>query len=551
LSEKPRHRVKANSVRIEAPVAHKPQARKMTARYLRGDKAGTLAMRRAVTRDARNDVRESAERASALAFDFMQNSGWISGAVQQIITDTIGDELKLNLRSQLEAFGYTKKQAAAWCRKVEREWRRWAWNPKECDLAGKATIAEMAEALLLGYLASGEGFGVLDQLPLDEQQRLGLKTGLKVSLIASHRCPRSTNESIGLDQGIYHDEANRAIGYKFRVRKNGIESDRIIDGADVIHVMDRAANLNSPRGISVLTPALKVIAQSDQLADATLATALMQTIFAATIKSPEPSDDAFEAIQKLSDMDAPEGFDGNWGEYIGGLQQDLMDVWGNRIDALKEKGISMSDSGRINHLGPGETFEFHTAATPGSQYLPFFQSLLKEIARCLGITYEALAMDHSNASYSSVRMAVASIWPLVLRRRSRIVAPFLQGIFERWLDEMIFRKIIPFKGGYAAFSRDRESVYQAEWSGPAAPSADDYKAALAVKIRLETGISTFHDECALAGKNGEEQIVQLGREKKMFDAEGVPHPFGRSQGGGGGPLGAAAPGNRDPAKEVA
>ena len=548
---KPRFKVKANSVRTGVAATPQPSSRKMTSRYLRGDKAGTLAMRRAITRDARIDVRESAERASALAYDFMQNSGWISGAVQQIITDTIGEELKLNCRAQLEAFGYTKKQASAWCRNVEKAWRRWAWNPKECDLAGKATIADMAEAALLSFLATGEAFGILDNMPLDKQRRLGINTGTKVSLIASHRCPRKSNESAGLDQGVYHDDDGRIVGYNFRVRKSGHESDRTVDGADVIHVMDRAANLNSPRGISVIAAVLKVIAQADQLADATLATALIQTIFAATIKSPEPSDTAFDAIRTLADMDAPEGYEGDWGEFIGGLQEDLMDVWGNRLGALKDKGISMSDSARINHLGPGETFEMHTAATPGDQYLPFFQNLLKEIARCLGITYEALAMDHSNASYSSVRMAVASVWPIVLRRRSRIVAPFLQGIFERWLDEMIFRGIIPFKGGYAAFSRDRESVYQSEWSGPAAPSADDYKAAMASKIRMEIGVSTFHDECSLAGKNGEEQIVQLGREKKMFDAEGVPHPFGRSQGGGGGPLGAAAPGSRDPVKEAA
>ena len=135
-------------------------------------------MRRAVTRDARLDVRESAERASALAFDFMQNSGWISGAVEQIITDTIGDELKLNLRSQLEAFGYTKKQASAWCRKVERAWRRFAWIPKDCDLAGIATIADMAVALLRSFLATGEGFAVLAHMPLDVLRRLGLTIGL-------------------------------------------------------------------------------------------------------------------------------------------------------------------------------------------------------------------------------------------------------------------------------------------------------------------------------------------------------------------------------------
>jgi lambda family phage portal protein len=526
---------------------------KTVMRYLRGDRAGILGMRRAITRDAKVDVREAAERASALATDFLHNSGWIAGAVQQILCDTIGEELKLNCRAKLKKFGYTDDEASEWCRNVETEYRRWAWNPKECDLAGKATIAEMADAILRSDLVSGEGFGILDNLPLREQERLGLETGTKVSLIAAHRCPRISNEVEGLDHGIIHDAYGRAVAYRFKVRSGGLDEDKDIDAADVIHVMDRGENLNSPRGISVLAPALKVIAQSDQLADATLATALMQTIFAATIKSPEPSAEAFQAIEQLSDMAIPSDFEGGekaWSSFIGGLQQDLIDVWDMRINALKDKGISMADSARINHLGPGEEFQMHTASTPGSQYLPFFQNLLREVARCLGITFESLAMDHSNATYSSVRMAVASIWPIVLRRRSRIVAPFMQAVYERWLEEMIFRGKIAFKGGYRAFSRDRESVFQAEWQGPAAPSADDYKTAMADKIELELGISSFFDVCARRGKNGEEQIAQLGREKSLFEKSDVPAPFGRTQGGGG-PQGGAVEGNRDPAKEAA
>lgn len=526
---------------------------KAVMRYLRGDRAGILGMRRAITRDAKHDVREAAERASALATDFLHNSGWIAGAVQQILCDTIGEELKLNCRAKLAKFGYSEQEISEWCRTVEGEWRRWAWNPKECDLAGKATIAEMVDAIVRSDLVSGEGFGILDNLPLREQQRLGIETGTKVSLIASHRCPRTSNEVEGLDQGVFHDAYGRALAYRFKVRASGLEETKDIDAADVIHVMDRGANLNSPRGISVLAPALKVVAQSDQLADATLATALMQTIFAATIKSPEPSAEAFQAIEQLSDMPTPANFEGGdqeWKKFIGGLQGDLVDVWDMRINALKDKGISMADSARINHLGPGEEFQMHTAATPGAQYLPFFQNLLREVARCLGITFESMSMDHSNATYSSVRMAVASIWPIVLRRRSRIAAPFMQKVYERWLEEMIFRGKIAFKGGYRAFSRDRESVFQAEWQGPAAPSADDYKSAMADKVELELGISSFFDVCARRGKNGEEQIAQLGREKKLFDKAEVPAPFGRSQGGGG-PQGAAVEGNRDPAKEAA
>jgi len=550
IDAKPRIRVKANSTKVPFATPSASPARRPVARYLRGDRSGVLSMRKAVMRDARHDVREAAERAAALAVDFMHNSGWIAGAVTQVLCDTIGEELKLNCRAKLKKLGYSEKQAREWCSNVEEEWRRWAWNPKECDLAGKATIAEMADAALRSFLGHGEAFGILDFMEPAERQRLGLETGIKVSLIAPHRCPRTTREVEGLEQGIFHDANNRALAYRFRVRESGIERERDVDAADVIHVMDRGENLNSPRGISVIAPALKVLAQADQLADATLAKTLLQTIFAATIKSPEPSAEAFQALETLSDMDKPAGFDeaeGTWQEFIGGLQQDLLDVWDMRIGALKDKGISMSDPARINHLGPGEEFQLHTTSTPNSDYLAFFQNLLREIARCLGVTYEALSMDHSNATYSSVLMSVACIWPVVMRRRTRIVMPFLQAIYERWLEEMIERGKIQIKGGKEAFRRNRESIFQAEWHGPGAPSADNYKAAMAEKIELELGISSFSDVCAKRGKNGQEQIVQLGREKKMFEAAGVPHPFGRTQGGGG-PQGAAMDGNREPAK---
>ena len=88
---------------------------------------------------------KAAERASALALDFMHNSGWIAGAADQIICDTIGTELKLNARPDLSKLGYNDQERAEWCRLVEAEWRRWAWNPKECDLAGKSTMRDIKE----------------------------------------------------------------------------------------------------------------------------------------------------------------------------------------------------------------------------------------------------------------------------------------------------------------------------------------------------------------------------------------------------------------------
>lgn len=511
-----------------------PTAKKARAQYLRDNSSGILTMRRAVTRDGADSVRVAAERASALAWDFIHNSGWIAGAVDQIITDTIGDELKLSARPKLERLGWTAEEITAWSRLVEEEWYLHVWRPQEYSLNGTSTLAEHLDGVIRYYLAGGEAIGVIDYMPKRMQNKYGIKTGTKVSLVAPHRLKRETNEMDGLDQGIFHDENGRPVKYRMIGRRMGMDYDLDLpawNGAlrNVVHVMDRGDNPDSVRGISVLAPVLKVAAQYDQLADATLTTALLQTAFAATIKSPEPSVDAFQAIQEL------EGDDPD-------LADDLRDVWSGRIEALMENGISMSDHGKINHLGPGEEFHMHTAATPGSQYIPFSQNLQREMARRLGVTFESFAMDHSNANYSSVRMAMSSVWPIVTRRRERIAAPFCQAIYEAWLDEKIATKQIPFKGGYAAFSANRDLVCHAEWPGPAQPVADDYKATMAAAKRIELGLSSTEDEAALMGRDASVTREKIAEEIIDMNAKGIPIPFGRSVGGGG-PLGAAMPGN--------
>lgn len=552
---KPRVRVRAGHVAFpnggggQLPMASAPKAKKSTGQYLRSDGTGILAARRAFTRDASVDVRMSADRAAALAIDFMHNSGWIAGAVDQIIADTVGEELKLNCRPDLAALGYNEADRAAWCREVEAAWRRWSWDAREVDLAGRCTFPEVLDGVVRHYLAYGEAFGVVDYLTVRGRRAYGIETGTKVSLIPPHRLPRTSREFEGLEDGIFHDANGRATTYRFRQRVGGIETNKDVAAKDVIHVMDRGENPGASRGISVLAPALKRIAQYDQLADATLALAMMQTIFAATITSPEPSEQAFAAIQTLSDtVQAPEGYDeSDWSVFMGGLQADLYEVWGNRISALKQHGIHLGDFARINHLGPGEKLDLHTTQTPGPQYVPYSQNLQREVARRLGVMFESMTLDFSAATYSSVRMGTSSIWPVVTRRRYRIAAPFADRVYAAWLDEMIGTGVIELRGGYEAFLANRSRVTYAEWAGPPKPSADDWKSAQAAGKRLELGLSSLADECADYGRDWEENAAQIEREMQLLEQKGIPHPFGRKQGGSGGPLGGAVDGEREPA----
>jgi len=533
---------------MSTPAGRTPQS---TALYMRPERSGILSMRRAYTRDIKQDVRDSTERAFALAIDFMQNSGWVSGAADQITTDIIGTELKLNARPDLKGLGYSDKQRADWVRLVQEAWRRWSWNPRECDLEGKATVQEMLDGAIRYYLARGEGVAVFSYLSPRDRRRLGVETATKVSLVSPHRLLNYTSVYEGWDQGIYHNEFGRAEAYRFRRFMAGIEQDEDVAAFDrtgrpqVVHVMDRGATPNSPRGISPMTPAFKAMAQSDQLADATLTTALLQTAFAATITSPEVSEDAFQALTQLANLesDHPEIFGG-----ATEVAADLFSVYEQQLAALKSKALSIGgDASQVNHLAPGESLQLHGAVTPGPQYLPFKEDLHREVARCLGITASSFTLNFSNATYSSVRMEGAAIWPIVVRRRERIAAPMAQAIYENWLDEQIGTGRIPFRGGYAAFAANRQRVVDTEWRGPSRPSADPYKDALAAKVGLETGQTTLQEIWAEKGGDYEERIAQMGREVKLLtDAKIVP-PHGRATGGdGAGPLGAAADGQREP-----
>jgi len=104
-----------------------------------------------------------------------------------------------------------------------------------------------------------------------------------------------------LINGVYTDVDGMPVGYR-AIRKDLFKHDveydvRARDGAGrprVIHVFDGLPGTH--RGISPMTPALQVARQFDQLADATLMAAIVQTLFAATITSDEPTEEVLAGL---------------------------------------------------------------------------------------------------------------------------------------------------------------------------------------------------------------------------------------------------------------
>lgn len=85
------------------------------------------------------------DAATARTVELAQNSGWISGMLDQAAANTVGLGLRLRATPENDLFGMDEAVAQKWRKKVEARWSLWAGSPLECDIEGTRTIAQMQE----------------------------------------------------------------------------------------------------------------------------------------------------------------------------------------------------------------------------------------------------------------------------------------------------------------------------------------------------------------------------------------------------------------------
>jgi capsid protein len=169
---------------------------------------------------------------------------------------------------------------------------------------------------------------------------------------------------------------------------------------------------------------------------------------------------------------------------------------------------------------------------PNSTYEAFMKTLLREIARCLGITYEQLTGDYVGATYSSTRMATADMWLINLYRRAHLPGRFYQTVFEAWLEEDIEKGNTSFPGGVAAYLAQKAQVARADWRGPPKPTADDEKTAKAQQIARAEGWMPTEQIAAMYENDHRDVIESQARTNELRQKNKLP-PLPVVGGGGG------------------
>ena len=480
--------------------------------YMRGNRGVVFGGWRPALREASDDVGASWDLAAARTIDLIQNSGWMAGALDQAVANTVGTGLRLKAMPENGIFGMSNREAELWAQNVERRWSLWTDRPYECDIEGRRSFGLMQAAAFRSWFATGE---IWAELPWRE--RPGGRYGTKVRLVPPHRVLRRDDSMRRVVQGVRMNRDGMAIGY-LASRKDPIlgTAEYEVSARDrlgrtrVVHVYDGMPG--QVRGISPLTPALQVARQFDQLSDATLTAAILQTVFAASITSDEPTEEVLAGLLTPQEQArlAASGTSA-WDAYI-----EAQSGW------YDDATINLGINGRIAHLFPGQKLELHQAQHPHSDYRDFASHLLRELARCMGLTYESATADYTNATYSSVRMATGEIFQITLYRRAHILAPFCSAVFEAWLEEEVTRGGIPFPGGIDRFLANRAAASRAIWRGAPKPQVDDLKTAKAHEIWCRLGVMTDAAIAEDLGHDIEDVYAQRAREKAMRKTYGLP-----------------------------
>jgi lambda family phage portal protein len=448
------------------------------------------------------------ERAAAasVAHDLAINNPTVATIICALTTSAIGTGLKLSSKPDAIALGIDDAEASALSTEIERGWEAWSTTPRECDLAGRHTLHELAATAYASYLKAGEIVAVP-----------GVVSKTKLSLLDARQLD-ATKSTNGTDanvlQGVaFHKVTGRVLGYWIRPYINGqtvqqpqpvyVEAYTRWGRPKCVHIFE-LTNPGQFRGLSPIVAALTPAHEKNSLGEFTLAQALIQSQFALTVESDLPP------------LAALSGLSVNYAESMKNAV-DLRTAWYSEAKVDCAPGI-------INHLSPGDKLKFNRSETPNSTFDTFDRSLTRSAAKAAGSSYEDVSGDYSQTSFSASRMATELPHRINLRRRKTILEKFYRAVFDAWLEEAISTGRVKVPDNAPPYWMARAAYARADFLGVGRVQADPKKSSENDILEIQNNLCTLRDKLAERGLDLEETIAQIKAERKLLEDAGLTGP---------------------------
>lgn len=441
-----------------------------------------------------------------------------TSAIRTVRTNVVGTGLVPRPRIDRAALGLTDEQADAWQDAALREFRMWANDRRCCDAIGLNTFSELQQLAMQSWLMSGDAFALVKHskpsrmMPYSMRLQLVEADRVCTPMEAASVIPgvvttgRNPDNGNVIYDGVEVDAQGRVVAYWVadrnpyewgdgpvtwsRVMATGTKSGM----PNVLHMME-SERPDQYRGVPYLAQAIEPVLQMRRYTNNELDAAVIQSSFAAFIKTQDPSSNPWQSTGP--------------GEGVGGEE--------SRDPTEYDIG-----PGTINFLDPGDDVVFADPSRPSSNFGTFIEELSTQVGAALEIPKDLL-LKQFNSSYSASRAALMEAWKSFRMRRRWLEDDLCKPVWEIFVSEAIAYGRLSAPGFF-----EDPAVHAAylgcEWIGPSQGQLDPTKEISAEISAIEQGITTR--EAAAVRYNGSDwysNVAELGRENRaLADAGATP-----------------------------
>lgn len=181
--------------------------------------------------------------------------------------------------------------------------------------------------------------------------------------------------------------------------------------------------------------------------------------------------------------------------------------------------IMDAEPGTFHQLPNGVEFTSFDPQYPSNEFESFHKAILKGIASGLeGASYTSLSNDLEATSYSSIRQGALEERDAYRNLQTFMIDSFIRRVYEAWLGSTmeIGAIIVPVRE-YDRFAS------KSEFRGRAWSWVDPQKEMSAAVMGMKNGILSLQDVANNYGKDTEELLAQIQRDKALMEQFGVQY----------------------------
>lgn len=488
-----------------------------------------VAMWRPPLRSADAEILRDAAKVRARARDLYRNHPYAKQAVRMAALAVVGKKLRFSTRVDHKFLGINVEEADRWGAEFDRLWEIYAHGEGAwCDAGRRGSFSALMRLAARTRMVDGEVLGTLEWYP---ERRW--RTSLQIVDVDRLSNPDGAPDTSYLKGGVALDDGSAPVGYWIR---DGHPADLGVDAATrsmhwsyvpretawgrpvVSHsfVQERAGQT---RGISDFTTVILSMRQEQEFADADLASAIMQAMYALVIKSNMDHTKAMEVLGAEVEVDE----NGNPVNPMTGLMLDQLAVAAAYHNEAKIAGF---DGGRIPHLMIGEELQLVTPGNKGSNAIEFSKAAVKKFSAGLGGEPISIGQDFSDVNYSSARMSVANNWRTHEITRGDLVYDVGLPLVRAFMEEVLHAEVLPLPKGVAPADlyEALPALAKGQFLSSGPPMLDPVKERQGQQLGWAIGLDTLEEMAAEEGEDWREKVVQKGREIAFMRANGVPIP---------------------------